>query len=354
MVDIESYLKENSKQVDEEIEKLVPHKISKEWLDFALGKADYSYDVESIQKGLVEPVWDLLDRGGKRWRPILMLLCCKAVGGNAEKARPFTVFPELIHNATLVEDDIEDDSKLRRGKPCIHCIFGIDISVNAGSSMYILPNIMLFKNMQKLDEKTRGKIYDLTWEELLRVHIGQATDIYWHKGKKANITEAEYLQMCVNKTGVLARYSCRLGALLGKGSQKQIEALGKFGESIGVAFQIQDDILNLVGEEFQKGKGVGEDIHEGKRTLMVIYTLGKASETEKKRLVEILNSHPESQETIDEAIEIIKKYKAIEYAREKANQIVKDAWKKVDKVLPKSEAKGILKDFADFMVSRKV
>ncbi|HIH32757.1 MAG TPA: polyprenyl synthetase family protein, partial [Candidatus Diapherotrites archaeon] len=88
MVDIESYLKENSKQVDEEIEKLVPHKISKEWLDFALGKADYSYDVESIQKGLVEPVWDLLDRGGKRWRPILMLLCCKAVGGNAEKARP--------------------------------------------------------------------------------------------------------------------------------------------------------------------------------------------------------------------------------------------------------------------------
>jgi geranylgeranyl pyrophosphate synthase len=354
LVDIEQYLKENSKQVDEEIEKLMPHKITEEWLNFVLGKADFKYDVESIQKGLVDPVWDLIDRGGKRWRPILMLLCCQAVGGKPEKIKEFTVLPELIHNATLVEDDIEDSSELRRGKPCTYKIFGIDISVNAGSAMYILPNIMLFKNSKKLNDHAKNQIYDLTWTELLRVHVGQATDIYWHKGNKMNISEAEYLQMCVNKTGVLARYSCKLGSILGNGSEKQTEALGKFGESIGVAFQIQDDILNLVGEEFQKGKGVGEDIHEGKRTLMVIYTLSKASEQDKQRLVEILNSHPSDEAVILEAIELMKKCNAIDYARKKADETVKEAWQKVDKVLPKSEAKGILKDFADFMVNRKI
>lgn len=354
VVDIQQYLGENSGLVDKEIDKLIPHKITVEWLDNALGKADFKYDVESIQKAMIDPVWDLLDRGGKRWRPVLMLLCAEAVGGSAEKAKPFTVLPEMIHNATLVEDDIEDSSELRRGKPCTYKIFGIDVSVNVGSAMYCLPNIMMFKNTQGLDSEEKCKIYDLTWTELLRVHLGQATDIYWHKGSKLDVSEQEYLQMCVNKTGVLARYSCKLGAILGKGSKEQEEALGKFGESIGVAFQIQDDILNLVGEEFQKGKGVGEDIHEGKRTLMVIKTLEKADTKDKARLVEILNSHPAEQEVIDEAIGIIKKYKALEYAREKANSIVKEAWAKVDKALPESKAKGILKDFADFMVERKV
>ncbi|MDO8647209.1 MAG: polyprenyl synthetase family protein, partial [Candidatus Diapherotrites archaeon] len=104
----------------------------------------------------------------------------------------------------------------------------------------------------------------------------------------------------------------------------------------------------------QKGKGVGEDIHEGKRTLMVIKTLEKADPKDKIRLAEIMNDHPEDQKTIDEAIAIIKKYKTIEYAREKANKIVKDAWAKVDKALPESKAKGIMKDFADFMVDRKI
>jgi len=354
LVDIQQYLGENSGQVDKEIDKLIPHKIAVEWLDNVLGKADFKYDVESIQKAMIDPVWDLLDRGGKRWRPILMLLCAEAVGGSVEKARPFTVMPEMIHNATLVEDDIEDSSELRRGKPCTYKIFGIDVSVNVGSAMYILPNIMLFKNTQGLDDGTKCKIYDLTWTELLRVHLGQASDIYWHRGSKLDVSEAEYLQMCVNKTGVLARYSCRLGAILGNGSKEQEDALGKFGESIGVAFQIQDDILNLVGEEFQKGKGVGEDIHEGKRTLMVIKTFEKADAKDKARLLAILNSHTSDQKVIDEAIEIIKKYKTIEYAREKADQIVKDAWEKVDKALPENNAKGILKDFADFMVDRKI
>lgn len=160
--------------------------------------------------------------------------------------------------------------------------------------------------------------------------------------------------MCAYKTGVLARASTKLGGILGNGSEKQIEKLGKFGESVGVAFQIQDDILNLVGEEFGKGKGVGEDIHEGKRTIMVLHTLKNASEEDKKRLLEILNTHPEDQETIQEAIEIIKKNHSIEYAKAKAKELVEESWKELEPVLINSNAKNILQAFAEYLISRSV
>jgi geranylgeranyl pyrophosphate synthase len=206
----------------------------------------------------------------------------------------------------------------------------------------------------KLDSKTLLKIYDLYSEEMLRVSVGQGMDIYWHKGKKFDVSEQQYLQMCLCKTGVLARFATKLGAILGKANEKQIDAFAHFGESIGIAFQIQDDILNLVGEEFQKGKGIGEDIHEGKRTIMVLHALKKASEEDKKRLVEILDSHPSDEATIREAIEIIQKYNGIDYARTQAKIIVRNAWKGIDKVLKPSKAKEKLKAFADYLIEREI
>ena len=353
-IDIEKLLEAKSEGIDKEIEKLFPRKMSGKWLDFALGKALYKYDAETIHKTTSEPLWEFLDRGGKRWRPSLMLLCCEAVGGSANKIKEFVVFPELIHNSTLVEDDMEDRSELRRGKPCTHKIFGEDVAINLGSMMYMLPFVMLYKNTKKLDAKKKSGIYDMVVQELLRVHIGQATDIGWHRGMKENISEEEYLQMCINKTGCLSRLSCRLGALLGNGTEKQIEVLGNFGAGIGVAFQIQDDILNLVGEEFAKGKGLGEDIHEGKRTLLVLHVLKKADGADAKRLIEILNAHPSDGETINEAIGIIKKYGAIEYGKKKAGKIVEERWKEVDRALKKSEAKETLRAFADYLINRKI
>ncbi|MDZ4256898.1 MAG: polyprenyl synthetase family protein, partial [archaeon] len=178
--------------------------------------------------------------------------------------------------------------------------------------------------------------------------------IIWHKGQKYSISENEYLQMCAYKTGTLARMAARIGAALGNGTEEQQHALGKFSETIGVAFQIQDDILSLVGEEFAKGKGVGEDIHEGKRTLMVLHTLKNGSEDDKKRLLEILNAHPEDEKTIREAISIIQKYGSIEYAREKAKSLMEQSWRDVEAVLPESNAKKHLRAFAAFLINRKV
>ncbi|MFH1255892.1 MAG: polyprenyl synthetase family protein [Candidatus Diapherotrites archaeon] len=259
----------------------------------------------------------------------------------------------ITHN-TIMADDIEDCSELRRGKPCTHLVFGEDIAINASNTLYFLPLILLYRNTQKLDEKTRRMIYDVYSEEMLRVSIGQGMDIYWHRGKKKNVTEKQYLQMCSYKTGVLARFAAKLGAILAGGTQKQIEALGKFGETIGVAFQIQDDVLNLSSKKFAKGKGLGEDINEGKRSLIIIKTLERATAAEKKELLKILDSKKTSKKQINRALSIIKKYGALDYARKKAQKIVKESWKRAEKVLPESHAKKLLKEFADFLVEREI
>ncbi len=352
--DIEAYLKAASPLVNQEIEKAVPRVFSRQWLEKTFEKADFAYDEESLTKALSVPMWDLLDRGGKRWRPALLILSCEAVGGKKELALKFTPLIELVHTGTLIQDDCEDSSEFRRGKPCIHKIYGEDIAINAGSFLFFVPTAILFNNEHKLDDKKRLKLHDLISRELLKCHAGQAMDIYWHRGHKYDVSESEYLQMCAYKTGTLARLAAKMGAVLGNGSEKQVRELGKFAETIGIAFQIQDDILNLTGEEFQNGKGMGEDIHEGKRTLMVIHCLRVASEAERKRLLEILNSHPEDQESIAEAIQSLKKNGSIEFARKKAKELVKEAWKKLEPELKKSQAKQLLKAFADYLIERKI
>ncbi|MBN2066843.1 MAG: polyprenyl synthetase family protein [Candidatus Diapherotrites archaeon] len=260
----------------------------------------------------------------------------------------------ITHN-TIMIDDIEDDSKDRRGKPCTHLLYGIDIACNDSNALYFLGLTALYRNTQKLGQEKLNMVYNLYSEEMLRVCTGQAMDILWHKGKKADISEKEYLQMVVYKTGVLARLAAKLGAILGNGNEKQVDALGRFGEAIGIGFQIQDDILELTGEEFRKGKGsIGGDVHEGKRSLLVIKTLENAPKGEGERLLEILDSHPTEEAAIEEAIEIIKRNGAIEYAGKRAKSIVEKAWKEIEKALPESEAKKTLHSLALYCTEREI
>jgi len=354
-MEFKEYLKQNSKLIDEELKKFFPKKLEKKWLEKALGKAEYKLDEQTITKSLSEPIWDFLERGGKRWRPTLMLLSYEALGGkNKKKIIPLTVMPELLHNGSIMIDDIEDSSELRRGKKCTHLIYGEDIAINAGNTMYFLPFILLYRNDLKLKDKIIRKIYNLCSIEMLRLSAGQGMDILWHRKNQSYLTEEHYLQMCAYKTGALARLSAKLGAVLTEASEKETEKIGKYAENIGVAFQIQDDVLNLVGKKFGKGKGKGEDIHEGKKTLILLHTLRNASKEDKKRLEEIIESHPEEQETINEAIGIMKKYNSIEYAKEKTKSLVKKSWKEVEPFLKKGEAKEKLEEFGKYLIEREI
>lgn len=355
--DIIKFLEKTKPEVDRIIEAYLPRKIDEKWLECVFGRPRYEYSLDPAQKALVDPMWDLLDRGGKRWRPVLFLLVTEAVGGNIEKVKHAVIIPEIVHNGTLMIDDIEDMGELRRGKPCTHKIFGEDVAINAGNFMYYFPLVNLMKNRNKFRKEALIKAYEIYVQEMLNVSLGQATDIYWHRGNADNISEAEYLQMCAYKTGCLSRMSAKLAAALSGCDDGLIEKVGHVAEAIGVAFQIQDDILDIAlnDEEREKfGKPFGNDIKEGKRTLMVIHTLKIASDKDRVRLTEILNKHTDDMEERKEAIQILEKYGSIRYARERSRQIVRDAWKDTDALLKDSPAKAKLKEFVNYLIERKV
>lgn len=356
-VDIQKILEEKAPIIDKAIERYIPRKYDKGSLVFALGHPRYEYNVEAANKAIAEPLWEFLDRGGKRWRPVLFLLACEALGWDPKALLDFAIIPEVIHNGTIIADDIEDGSEFRRGKPCTYKLFGIDIAINVANIMYYLPLLALIKNKDKLSPQKMSKIYEIYVQEMINVGFGQAMDIAWHRGlANANkIREGQYLQMCAYKTGTLARMAAKMAAVLCDASDEVVEKLGRFAEAIGIAFQVQDDVLNLVGEAFAERKGgFGEDITEGKRTLIVIHALGKAKPTDRGRLIEILSLHTTDQKVRDEAIGIIQKYGSIEYAKEFARKMVKESWKEVDQLLLPSEAKEKLRAFADYLVERKI
>ncbi|MEM2994548.1 MAG: polyprenyl synthetase family protein [Candidatus Bathyarchaeia archaeon] len=317
----------------------------------------YAYNLEALNRAVAEPIWEFLDRGGKRWRPALFLLIIEALGKNSDDFVDFAIIPELIHNGTLMIDDIEDLSELRRGKPCTYKLYGLDIAINVGNALYYLPLLPLVKGRNKISVEKLCRIYEIYVQEMISLSLGQAMDIAWHKGmaNADKLEEADYLQMCAYKTGTLARMSAKIAAVLANANEELTEKLGLFAESIGVAFQIQDDVLDLTSEEFTEKKGGrGQDITEGKRSLIVIHTLKVANAKDRKRLIKILGMHTSNQKLRDEAIKIIEKYDAINYAKDLARKMVKESWREVESLLPDSDAKEKLNAFATFLIERKI
>ncbi|MEM2117998.1 MAG: polyprenyl synthetase family protein [Candidatus Bathyarchaeia archaeon] len=356
-MDIEKFLEEKAALIDKTIEKYIPRKFSEGAAVFRLNPPNYAYNLDALNKAVAEPIWEFLDRGGKRWRPALFLLICEALGKKSEDFVDFAIIPEVVHNGTLMVDDIEDASELRRGKPCTYKIYGLDIAINAGNSMYYLPLLPLIEKKAKVPPQKLCKVYQIYVQEMISLSLGQAMDIAWHKGlaNADEIDEKDYLQMCAYKTGTLARMAAKMAAVLADANEELVEKLGFFAESIGVAFQIQDDILDLTSGEFAKKKGGrGKDITEGKRSLIVIHTLKVANTKDKNRLIEILNMHTPNQKLIEEAIAIMEKYDSINYAKNLAKEMVRESWKNVDKLLPASDAKEKLNAFAKFLIERKL
>jgi len=356
-VDVEKMLENNASTIDEMIERYMPRKFNKASVIFSMNPPKYEYNLEALNKALAEPIWDFLSRGGKRWRPSLFLLTVEALGRNPEEMREFAIIPEVIHNGTIMIDDIEDDSEMRRGQPCTHRLYGQDVAINAGNAMYYLPLLTLLKNRNQLGAEKLSRVYDIYTSEMINISLGQASDIAWHRGlaDADSVTEAQYLQMCAYKTGTLARMAAKIAAVLCDASEDTVERLGRFAEAVGVAFQIQDDVLDLTSGEFAEKKGGrGQDITEGKRSLIVIRTLERAKSPDKRRLLKILHMHTTNRKLKDEAIKIMKQYGSINYAEQYAKKLVAESWKEVDRLLSPSDAKEKLKAFADFLIQRKI
>ena len=353
----EEFLEENVSVVNKAIERYIPRTLSKNAILFRINQPRYAYNLKALNKAIVDPIWEFLDRGGKRWRPTLFLLVCEALGKRLTDFVDFAIIPEIVHNGTLMVDDIEDASEYRRGKPCTYKIFGLDIAINAGNAMYYLPLLPLLENRDEVSQRKLAQVYEVYAQEMINLSLGQAMDIAWHRGmaNADEISEKDYLQMCAYKTGTLARMAVKIAAVLCDADEQLVEKLGYFAESLGIGFQLKDDVLDLTSAQFTEKKGGrGQDITEGKRSLPVIHTLKVSNIRDRKRLVEILNRHTSDQKLRDEAIAIMQRYDSIEYAKRFARRIVKRSWNEAEQLLPVSEAKEKLKAFAEFLIERKI
>ncbi|MGB9719618.1 MAG: polyprenyl synthetase family protein [Candidatus Anstonellales archaeon] len=289
---------------------------------------------------------EFISRGGKRVRPVLTLIFTKAFGGNYREAlRPAAII-EVFHNFTLIHDDIEDNSSLRRGKPTLHRMHGIAIALNSGDAIYT----SVWNEILKLKSE---EVKAVLGNAFRRVVEGQGKELYWERQKLFDVGEKEYMDMAGGKTAALIGAACEIGAIVAKKGKRERDGARFFGENMGLAFQIQDDILNLTGKVEEYKKKIGDDITEGKRTLMVIKALEKARPEDKRRLVEILSSRTEDEIEISEAIGIIKKYGGIEYAKQKAEELARKGISKVENVLPESREKRRILEIAKYFTTRR-
>jgi octaprenyl-diphosphate synthase len=236
---------------------------------------------------LTAPGWDLVNRGGKRWRPLLMTLICEALGGG-DRAVPLSPLVEFPHNASLIHDDIEDNSDQRRGKPAVHLVYGADTAINSGSFLYFHGLCCLSRWDARPEDKLA--VFELWGSYMRRLHLGQAMDIAWHRDFQSLPGLEEYETMCRLNTGVLARMAAVLGvhaagaaayAAQRSGQDPRAdfsaleETLGRAAENLGFGFQILDDVKNLTTGN--PGKKRGDDIVEGKKSLPVLIYLHKNS-----------------------------------------------------------------------------
>jgi octaprenyl-diphosphate synthase len=229
-----------------------------------------------LLESLILPCRDLLSRGGKRWRPLLMVLICEALGGG-DGALPLSPLAEFCHNASLIHDDIEDNSERRRGKPAVHLIYGTDAAINSGSFLYFLPLSCI--DSWEAPAERKEPVRAVWGEYLRRLHLGQAMDIHWHRDFGSLPSIPEYYTMCGLKTGCMARLAATLGVLTALPEpgfsrpqiQKTAEGLGQAAERLGVGFQILDDVKNL--RAGLPGKERGDDVVEGKKSLPVLLYL---------------------------------------------------------------------------------
>ncbi|MFA5105791.1 MAG: polyprenyl synthetase family protein [Candidatus Micrarchaeia archaeon] len=296
-------------------------------------------------------IWDFLDRGGKRFRPLMCMTACEAVGGNPKNAIAVAASIELFHNFTLVHDDIEDNSQMRRGKPCLHVSYGLPLALNAGDGLFMASWKSILES--PISPQQAVEVGKCLYDAYLAVLEGQAVELNWHENNIWGITLDGYKSMVRGKTGALIGGACKAGAIIGGSDANVQAALWEFGNEVGVAFQIQDDILNVTGDFKKYKKEIGGDIVEGKRTVMVIDLLTKCTKAEAAKCRTILGNKKTTKAQVEYVIGLMKKYDSISYAASYADGLLKSAKERLA-VLPDNKASKKLRKLADFLVDREV
>lgn len=305
---------------------------------------------------LYEPARDFLEQAGKGLRPALCIATCKAFGGNESAVLPTAAALELLHNALLVHDDIEDESLERRGQPTLHEKYGVPIALNIGDAMNALVLRVLMKNLPALGPSLSWQIVEEFNHLLLESLEGQAMELGWIRDNACDVSEEDYLTMILKKTCWYSFiHPCRLGALIA--GQRDLERFHSFAFLAGAAFQIQDDVLNLTSRGGGYGKESCGDLWEGKRTLILARAFESMTSSERLGFQRILAKPRARRLTreVDWMKSVLDRNGSIRYAQQVASELAQAARSEFDNAFASAvdgPDKRFLRQFADFMVER--
>jgi geranylgeranyl diphosphate synthase, type II len=310
------------------------------------------------RKYLYDLMADYPNRGGKGFRPGLCIATCKAFGGTTDLALNSAITLELLHNAFLIHDDVEDESIYRRNKPTMHQYSSQAIAINVGDAMNVIGLYPLFKNKEKLGPRIAEKIFLEVMHMTTESVEGQALELGWRKDNICTLNDDDYLRMILKKT---CWYTCihpiRIGAIIGSHGNVDADSFNRLGYFMGTAFQVQDDILNLIAEEKKYGKEIGGDIIEGKRTLMLIHLLQHCTAEELLVIKEFLSIpiRERKNETASRILQLMHQYGSIAYAKGiskyMAGAAIKEFYTLFSK-LPDSTDKSFIESIILYMINR--
>ena len=286
----------------------------------------------------------LIDSGGKRFRPLLLLICARLCGYHGEDRFPMATVMEYIHTATLLHDDVIDEAVIRRGKDSANKVFGNSVSILVG-------DFLCFKAFMLMSATRNNDIFMLVSQMGNIMSEGEVFQLT--KCGDVHMTEAEYLSIIEKKTAVLISAACAVGAILGKATKEKIEALAVFGMNAGMAFQITDDVLDYTARGGDFGKLIGKDLEEGKITLPLIFALQQSNAEERNIIQEIIRRKKGSQKAAREITRLIQKYQATESSLKVATGYINEAKAQLD-VFDESPEKDHLLTVADYILARNL
>lgn len=286
--------------------------------------------------------------GGKRFRPFLAMVSCESVSGDSKKALPLAAGVELVHNFTLVHDDIMDHSMLRRNLPSVHVKFGEPAAILAGDLLFAKSFEAILS--ATFDFPTFKRIQQSFIDCVIAICEGQQFDMEFET--RNTVSETEYLEMISKKTGALFELSAKGGGLVGGGNLREIAALQTYGMSLGLAFQIWDDYLDMSSTRTTLGKDIGNDIRNGKKTLIAVHSLTHATGKQKKQLEDSYGNRHASEHDVSLVYDLFRDLGSVDYAQQCALQFVSQA-KDALSILKETEAKELLLQLIEYTIQRE-
>lgn len=348
--DHQQFMQQMADRVGSCLAGFLPRRFDDAAVESIVGKATWVHEADAYTKMLSVPLWDLLDRSGKRWRPVFGILMLEALGVTSGPYEELISSLELIHTGALIVDDIEDQSALRRGEETLHLRYGLDVALNAGNALYFL-TAQLIMNHPSLSAAQRLRLHEIKERVCIDAHCGQATDIYWSKNMSperlacwmAGPIEAKILQMYAFKTAAACKGMAECVCAMAGVDAITTAACADFGLYLGVGFQIIDDIHNF-RQSAKLAKTAGEDIANSKLTYVIATALRRLEPWSSSRLTQVLCS-PETRNDpvlLQEGIDLVRLSGALEACRDEASDMIEQAWERFAVSVRPSQAKIML------------